>query len=115
MTFDAVTRLASDLAEVEATTNWAGAPVLKARGSFMAGIASHHSADPDTLVVRCEIDDRERFIEDAPETYYITAYYEPYPLVLVRLSQVSEDAIRELLAVSWQLTMKKMRRRPARR
>lgn len=110
MTFDTVRQLARGLPDVEATTNWAGLPVLKAGGSFMAGVASHESAEPDTLVVRCEVDDRERFIEDAPETYYITDYYERYPLVLVRLAQVTDDAVRELLVVSRQMAMRKARR-----
>ena len=51
-----------------------------------------------------------RFIEDAPDTYYITDYYRPYPLVLVRLSVVGVDALRELLAVSWRMGAKKARR-----
>lgn len=96
--------------DVEAATNWAGAPVLRVRGCFMAGLAAHASAEAGTLVVRCEIDDRERFIEDAPDTYYITDYYRPYPLVLVRLSVVGVDALRELLAVSWRMGAKKARR-----
>ena len=111
MTFDAVVRLASTLSDVELTTNWAAKPVLKTRGTFMAGLASHASAEPDTLVVRCEIEDRERFIEDAPETYYITDYYAPYPLVLIRLAHVTDDAVRDLLAMSWKMAIKKARNR----
>jgi hypothetical protein len=58
--------------DVEATTRWAGGPVLKARGCFMAGLAAHRSAEPGTLVVRCALDDRVRLLEDAPDTYYVT-------------------------------------------
>lgn len=108
--FDAVRQLGLAMPDVEAATNWAGAPVLRVRGCFMAGLAAHASAEAGTLVVRCEIDDRERFIEDAPDTYYITDYYRPYPLVLVRLSVVGVDALRELLAVSWRMGAKKARR-----
>ena len=95
---------------VEATTNWAGQPVLKAGGSFMAGMASHRSAEPGTLVVRCDMDDRDRFIEDAPETYYITDYYSPYPLVLIRLAQLDPSALTELLSTSRRMALKKARR-----
>ena len=42
-------------------------------------------------------------LEDAPETYYVTDYYEKYPLVLVRLSRIDRDALRDLLSVSWRL------------
>jgi len=102
------------LPEVEAMTNWAGSPVLKVRGCFMAGLASHRSVEPDTLVVRCALDDRERFLEDAPDTYYVTDYYRPYPVVLVRLSHLGRDALRDLLSVSWRMAVEKARR-PTRR
>ena len=99
------------LPDVEATTRYDGSPVLKLDGCFMAGIAAHRSAEPDTLVVRSDFDDRERLIEDAPETYYLTDYYRSYPLVLVRLARVSPDALRDLLSVSWHLTAAKSRKR----
>jgi hypothetical protein len=108
--FDAVRRAGLALPDVEATTNWAGVPVLKARGCFMAGLASHHSAEPGTLVVRCELEDRERLLDDAPETYYVTDYYLPHPVVLVRLAQLPRDALRDLLSVSWRMAVAKARR-----
>jgi hypothetical protein len=108
--FDIVKTIGLAFPEVEAMTNWAGSPVLKVRGCFMAGLASHRSVEPGTLVVRCALDDRERFLEDAPDTYYVTDYYQPYPVVLVRLSHVDRDALRDLLSVSWDMAVKKTRR-----
>jgi hypothetical protein len=84
------------------------------RGCFMAGLATHPSAEPDTLVVRCDFEARELLLEDAPETYYVTDYYRKYPLVLVRLSRVDRDALRDLLSVSRQLTLAKAPKRGAR-
>jgi len=109
-TFDIVRKMGLSLPDVEAMTHWSGSPVLKARGCFMAGLAAHRSAEPGTLVVRCPVDDRERFLEDAPDTYYVTDYYRPYPLVLVRLSHVNRDALRDLLSVSWRMAVSKARR-----
>ena len=83
--------------DVTRATNWAGMPVLRAGGSFMAGLASHASAEPGTLVVRCEIETRELFLDEAPDTYYITDYYRPYPLVLVRLAHVDGAVLADLL------------------
>ena len=57
------------------------------------------------------IDERELLLQDAPDTYYLTDFYEQYPLILVRLSRVDDDALRDLLSVSWRLTSKKARRR----
>ncbi len=95
---------------VEATTRYDGAPVLKAHGVFMAGLAMHASAEPDTLVVRAEFEEREGLLEDAPDAYYITDYYRRYPVVLVRLSLLNRDVLRELLTGSWRLTVEKHRR-----
>jgi hypothetical protein len=113
--FDIVRTVGLTLPDVEATTKYDGSPVLKVDGVFMAGLATHPSAEPDTLVVRAGIEDRERLVEDAPETYYLTDYYRSYPLVLVRLSRVEPDALHDLLSVSWRMTTAKARRRRPRR
>ena len=112
--FDRVVRTGAALPDVEVATRYDGAKVLKARGCFMAGIATHESAEPDTLVVRSDPADRELLLEDAPDTYYVTDYYRRYPLVLVRLSRIDAEALREVLTISWRLTVVKARRRSAR-
>jgi len=99
------------LPDVEATTKYDGSPVLKMRGSFMAGLATHSSAEPDTLVVRAGYEEREWLVQDAPETYYVTDHYQKYPVVLVRLSRIDHDALRDLLSVSWRLTLAKAGKR----
>jgi len=109
--FDIVRNVGLALPDVEATTKYDGSPVLKIDGIFMAGLATHPSAEPDTLVVRARLEDRERLVEDAPETYYLTDYYRSYPLVLVRLPRVEPNALHDLLSVSWRMTMAKARRR----
>ena len=96
---------------VEESTKYDGSPVLKCGGVFMAGIASHPSAEPDSLVVRIGIDEREWLLEAAPETYYVTDYYRSLPLVLARLSRLEPNALRDLLSVSWRLTSAKMPKR----
>ena len=108
--FDVVKELGCSLPNVEATTRYDGAPVLKAHGVFMAGLAMHESAEPDTLVVRAEFEEREGLLEDAPDTYYVTDYYRRYPVILVRLSLLSRDVLRELLTGSWRMTVVKRRK-----
>src|SRR6266700_3484028 len=68
--FDIVRTVGLTLPDVEATSKHDGSPVLKVDGMFMAGLATHSSAEPDTLVVRARLGDRERLVEDAPEIYY---------------------------------------------
>jgi hypothetical protein len=108
--FEAVRTVGLLLPDVQATTKYDGSPVLKVGGSFMAGLATHSSAEPDTLVVRVGFEEREWLMEDAPETYYLTDYYRSYPLVLVRLSRVDREGLRDLLSVSWRLTVAKARK-----
>jgi hypothetical protein len=108
--FDLVRAVGLTLPDVEASIKYDGSPVLKAGGCFMAGIASHRSAEPDTLVVRIGLDERAWLLEDAPDTYYVTDYYRPYPLVLVRLAHVDRDALHDLLSTSRRLALEKSRR-----
>src|ERR1051325_7599671 len=98
--FDMLRTVGLTLPRVEATTKYDGSPVLKVDGIFMAGLATHPSAEPDTLALRAGLEDRDRLVEDAPETYYLTDYYRSYPLVLVRISRIEPDALHDLLSVS---------------
>jgi len=109
--FDKVKAVGLTMPGVEAATRYDGSPVLKAGGSFMAGVAKHPSAEPETLVVRSSTEDREGLLEDAPDTYYLTDYYRKYPVVLVRLSHINEDALRDLLSTSWRMAMEKAGKR----
>ena len=109
--FEAVRRAGCALPDVEATTKYDGSPVLKVGGCFMAGLATHRSAESGTLVVRMDFEQREGLVTDAPETYYLTDYYRKYPVVLVRLSGINHEALRDLLSVSRRLTLPKARQR----
>ena len=108
--FDTVKDVGLTLPDVTAATRYDGSPVLRVDGVFVAGLASHRSAEPDTLVVRIGIDERQSLLEEAPETYYVTDYYRPHPVVLVRLSRIDRDALRDLLAMSRRLAVAKTRK-----
>jgi hypothetical protein len=107
--FDAVKAAGLALPGVESATRYDGAPVLKAGGVFMAGLATHPEAEPATLVFRIDPEERAWLLEEAPAVYYVTDYYRPHPVVLVRLSQLTRDALRDLLSASRQLALKKGR------
>ena len=96
--FDIVRTVGLALPDVEATTKYDGSPVLKVDGMFMAGLATHPSAEPDTLKGSWRM--RPRFTT-----------YRSYPLVLVRLLRVEPDALHDLMSVSWRMTTAKARRR----
>ena len=91
--FKTVESIARTLPDVEVTTAW-GQPALKVRGKMFACIASHKSAEPNTLAVMMDFGDRDALLQDDPETYYLKEHYVNYPCVLVRLSRVRADALR---------------------
>lgn len=109
--FTVVQTVGLTLPDVEIATRYDGSPVLKLDGYFMAGLATHPSAEPNTLVVRCDLEERPLLLEDAPETYYVTDYYRKSPIVLARLGRLDPGALRDLLAMSWHLTAAKTRQR----
>jgi hypothetical protein len=112
--FQIVREVGLEWPDVEATTKYDGSPRLIVGGSFMAGLATHPSAEPETLVVRYAVEEREWLIADAPETYYLTDYYRTYPLILARLSRLDRDALRDLLTTSRRLTLQKARKQASR-
>lgn len=99
--FDTVRKLALQLPEVEDASAY-GSPALRVRGQLLACIAINKSAEPGSLAVRVDFDRRAELLEAAPEIYYITDHYLNYPSVLVRLSRIREDALLDLLKMSWQ-------------
>ena len=106
-TFRIVREVGLVLPDVQAATKYDGSPVLKVGGAFMAGVATHRSAESATIVVRVDFEEREWLLQEAPDTYYLTDYYRPHPVVLVRLVRIDRDALRDLLSVSWRLTLPK--------
>jgi hypothetical protein len=112
--FQVVTQIALNLPGVELGTKYDGSPVLKVGGAFLAGLATHRSAEPATLVVRIDVDDRAALIEDAPDAYYLTDYYRRHPVVLARLAHLNRDALYDLLSMSWRLTQVKIRNKRTR-
>ena len=103
------------LPDVEAHVKYDGSPVLRLGGAFLAGLAAHESAEPDTLIVRMDFDQRELLLEEAPETYYVTDYYKHLPVVLARLACLDRDALHDLLSVSLRLTLPKAGKRHAKK
>jgi len=94
--FTLVESIGRTLPDVEVTTAY-GQPALKVHGKMFVCIASHKSAEPDTLAVMMDFADRDALLEEEPATYYLNEHYVGYPCVLVRLSRVDPDALRDLV------------------
>src|SRR6476659_4625853 len=100
ISFDTVRQMGLALPGVEQGTTY-GVPSLKVRGKMFACPAIHKSAEPQTLAVRIDFDQRDELMAADPETYYLTDHYVNYPVMLVRLSSIHPDALRDLLGMSW--------------
>jgi hypothetical protein len=98
VTFEDVRRIAMSLENVEEGTSY-GTPAFKVRGKLIARLRE----DGDSLVVGTTFEEREETMAAEPETYYITDHYLKYPWVLVRLSRVHADALRDLIGRAWRL------------
>ena len=107
--FKTVESIGRTLPDVEVTTTW-GQPTLKVRGKMFVCIASHKSAEPNSLVVMMAVADRDALVADDPDTYYLKEHYVNYPCVLVRLSRVRADALRDLVTGAHRFVSAKTRR-----
>jgi len=88
-----------------------GSPILTVDGRFLAGPAVHRSAEPNTLVVRLDPDDRQAYLDAAPGTYYVTGYYRQHPVILVRLALVTPADVLDLLSTARRAVLADWRRR----
>jgi hypothetical protein len=107
--FDVVRDLAMALPDVEESTIH-GAPSLKVRGRLLTCPAIHRSAEPNTLAVRIDFDQRAELMAADPSVYYVTDHYVNYPTVLVRLSRIDRDSLGDLLKMAWHFVSSKAKR-----
>lgn len=114
MDFETVRRIGLTFPGVEPGTSW-GKPALQIGKKVFACIASHRSAEPNTLVVRTDFDRRAELLAEAPEIYYLTDHYVGYTGVLVRLDKITPDALSGLLAGSIRFVRKPSKRNPRKR
>ncbi len=112
--FDSVRKIGLTLPGVEESTAY-GAPALKVHGKLLACVPTHRSAEPGSLAVRVGFDDRAELLAADPDVYYVTDHYLNYTSVLVRLSRISLDVLRDLLGMAHKfVTANAARRLPSR-
>jgi hypothetical protein len=104
--FDTVRKIALELRETEDASTY-GSPTIKVRGKLLTCMAINKSAEPGSLGVRIDFDQRAELVATAPDVYYFTDHYANYPMVLVRLSRIHPDALRDLLAAAWRFVTAK--------
>jgi len=115
ISFDTVRNIGLALPGVEESTAY-GQPALKIHGKLLACVPANRSAEPGSLVVRVDFDDRAELLAADPDVYYVTDHYAGYSAVLVRLSRVNGDVLRDLLGMAYKfVTRNAAPRSPARK
>ena len=112
--FDTVRKIGLALPGVEESTAY-GLPALKVHGKLLACVPVNRSAEPNSLMVRVGFDDRAELLAAAPDVYYLTDHYLNYSAVLVRLSRVTPDILRDLLGMAHKFVTANETRRPSSR
>ncbi|MGE5596661.1 MAG: MmcQ/YjbR family DNA-binding protein [Hyphomicrobiales bacterium] len=80
-----------------------GRPSFKVVKTFMATLKE----DGETLVLRMSLDERDFWLEQEPDIFFITDHYRNFPSVLVRLPVVDATRLEELLRDAWRLSAPK--------
>jgi hypothetical protein len=111
--FDTVRSIGLTLPGVEESTA-CGSPALKVHGKLLACIAVHRSAEPNSLVLCVDFADRKELLAADPHVYYVTDHYAGN-VVLVRLSRVKPDVLRDLLGMAHKFVTEAAPRPTARR
>jgi hypothetical protein len=115
ISFETVRNIGLALPGVEESTAY-GQPALKIHGKLLACVPAHRSAEHASLVVCVDFDDRAELLAAAPDVYYVTDHYVGYSSVLVRLSRVKPDVLRDLLRMAHKfVTRNAAQRSPARK
>ena len=96
VTFETVRQIARILPGAEESTSY-GTPAFKVKGKLFA----RQHQDGESLVIGVDFEEREEMMSAAPEKFYITDHYLKYPWMLVRMSKVRPDELRDLLIGSW--------------
>jgi hypothetical protein len=99
--FDTVRNIGLTFPGVKESTAY-GSPVLKVHGKLLAAMAVNRSAEPGSLMLCVDFDDRAELLTADPEVYYVTDQYVGNAL-LVRLSRVNPDVLRDLLGMAYKL------------
>ena len=114
LSFETVRQIGLELPGVQESTAY-GMPALKLDGKLLAAVPANRSVEPHSLVVRMSFEDREHLLAADPKLYYLTEHYLGYDAVLVRLSCVTSEILRDLLRTACKYVIRNSGVRPSER
>ena len=101
--FARLLQLAQDLPDAEESRSY-GTPSIKVKGKLIGRLRTEAEG---AFAMQCDFPERQMLLQAAPEAFFVTDHYEPYPMVLVRLDQVRWDAMPQLLEAAYRLVAPK--------
>jgi hypothetical protein len=78
---------------------------------MLACVPANRAAEPGSLVINVDRESRDGLLADEPSIYYLPDHYKDGPYILVRLSRISAEAIRDLLIAAHRRAVSKPARR----
>jgi len=93
---ETVRRIALALPDVAEGT-WFRTPAWRVRKKSFARMKE----DGETLVVRVDAGEKELLLGSEPDVFFQTPHYEGWPYVLVRLANIADDELGEVLEDAW--------------
>jgi hypothetical protein len=94
--FATVRKLALALPEVVERTAY-GTPAFRVRDKLFCRLLD----DGESIVVYVDPVERAELVDWKPKTFQVSAHYQNYPMVIVRLANAEREEVREVLVESW--------------
>ena len=95
---ETVRRLALAMPGAFEQASYGGRPSFRTKQRMFTWIRE----EPEALVVWVESEgEKLAMLESEPAKFFTTDHYDGHPIVLVELSEVDEDELRELIEASW--------------
>lgn len=95
--FERVRRLAEAIGLPETTAGTCyGTPALLVKGKTFVRMK-----DAATLVVMCELEEKEMLMELDPSRFFETDHYRGWPAMLVRLAAIDDEVLTQRLIAAW--------------
>ena len=109
---DDVRRLALALPETAEHGSYGGAPAWQVRGrafvwerplrrAELAALGDRAPAGPVLGACVADLGDKEALLAAEPQALFTTPHFDGHASVLVRLAEVTDDALRELVVDAW--------------
>ena len=92
-------KIALALPGTEESTSY-GTPSVKVKGKLLSRLRTEAEGG---LALVCDFIDREILLQADPDVFYLTDHYNNYPMVLIRLERIRNDALIDLVQRAWRM------------